>query len=272
MRTERDTRHLTYHPEDLTSHRINRGATRSYSDLALLHNCNAVDCIGHHNNDSSLKADIVAILVQERHPHLPEVTTATEIPRKRKRCEKRPSNSGNKTYHTCPVCLKGQLRLTSRALVGPNTLEPRGRQNLLQPGKLRGLSAPWTVRRLSSSLGPLQYPELDEKIMAARQKDMPVSDMPNPFEREKAQCVLCRLKLTPDYKNAKLLSQFVSPYTGRIYGRHITGLCLRQQQLVEEEIIKSQNVGFMAYYLKQVEFLHDPKLFDPERPIRNHRF
>nr|CAD7572655.1 unnamed protein product [Timema californicum] len=100
----------------------------------------------------------------------------------------------------------------------------------------------------------------------------PVSDMPNPFEREKARCILCRLNLTPDYKNAKLLSQFVSPYTGRIYGRHITGLCLRQQQLVEEEIIKSQNVGFMAYYLKQVEFLHDPKLFDPERPIRNHRF
>nr|CAD7417907.1 unnamed protein product [Timema cristinae] len=101
---------------------------------------------------------------------------------------------------------------------------------------------------------------------------MPISDMPNPFEREKAQCILCRLKLMPDYKNAKLLSQFVSPYTGRIYGRHITGLCLRQQQMVEEEIIKSQNVGFMAYYLKQVEFLHDPKLFDPERPIRNHRF
>nr|CAD7427290.1 unnamed protein product [Timema monikensis] len=177
MTTERDTRHLTYHS-------INRGATRSYSDLALLHNCNAVDCTG----------------------------------------------------------------------------------------KLRGLSAQWTVRRLSSSLSPLQYPELDEKIVAARQKDMPISDMPNPFEREKAQCILCRLKLTPDYKNAKLLSQFVSPYTGRIYGRHITGLCLRQQQMVEEEIIKSQNVGFMAYYLKQVEFLHDPKLFDPERPIRNHRF
>ncbi|CAG2059059.1 unnamed protein product [Timema podura] len=137
-------------------------------------------------------------------------------------------------------------------------------------GKLRGLSAPWTVRRLSSSLGPLQYPELDEKIMAARQKDMPVSDMPNPFEREKAQCVLCRLKLTPDYKNAKLLSQFVSPYTGRIYGRHITGLCLRQQQLVEEENYQVSK-WFMAYYLKQVEFLHDPKLFDPERPIRNHR-
>jgi hypothetical protein len=45
----------------------------------------------------------------------------------------------------------------------------------------------------------------------------------------------------------RLLSQFVSPYTGRIYGRHITGLCKQKQKLVEEEIEKAQVCGKSCY-------------------------
>jgi ribosomal protein S18 len=74
----------------------------------------------------------------------------------------------------------------------------------------------------------------------------PVEDMQNPFEREKIQCILCRYKIVPDYKNVKLLSQFVSPYTGRIYGRHITRLCAAQQARLEKEILKSQSAGWHA--------------------------
>lgn len=69
-----------------------------------------------------------------------------------------------------------------------------------------------------------------------------------------------------------MLSQFQSPYTGRIYGRHITGLCKKKQELVEIEICKAQAIGLMAAYLKSPEFLDDPKLFDPNRPLRPHRF
>ncbi|XP_021938844.1 28S ribosomal protein S18c, mitochondrial isoform X2 [Zootermopsis nevadensis] len=114
--------------------------------------------------------------------------------------------------------------------------------------------------------------ELDEEIQKARMKDMPVEDMKNPFEREKAQCILCQYKIVPDYKNVKLLSQFVSPYTGQIYGRHITRLCAAQQARLEKEIFKSQSAGFMPYYFKDVAYVKDPKLFDPDRPIRPHRF
>lgn len=96
--------------------------------------------------------------------------------------------------------------------------------------------------------------------------------MPNPFQKEKQQCILCKLKITPNYKNVKLLSQFQSPYTGRIYGRHITGLCEQKQQGVEKEIMKAQNAGLMGYYLKQPSFARDPKLFDSDNPIRPHRF
>ncbi|XP_026494537.1 small ribosomal subunit protein bS18m [Vanessa tameamea] len=101
--------------------------------------------------------------------------------------------------------------------------------------------------------------------------DAPV-DIENPFKKEKVQCILCKLNIVPDYKNYRLLSQFQSPYTGRIYGRHITGLCKTKQTLVEAEIRKAQNCGYMPYYYKDKTFLKDPKLFDPENPIRSHRF
>lgn len=96
--------------------------------------------------------------------------------------------------------------------------------------------------------------------------------MANPFEREKPKCILCRMNIHPNYKNVRLLSQFQSPYTGRIYGRHITGLCKMQQDRVEQEIMRSHRTGYMGSYNKGVEFLQDPKLFDPERPIRPHNY
>ena len=46
-------------------------------------------------------------------------------------------------------------------------------------------------------------------------------------------CVLCprqyQESIVPDYKNPKLLSQFVSPHTGNVYQSHITGLCKYMQ-------------------------------------------
>lgn len=61
--------------------------------------------------------------------------------------------------------------------------------------------------------------------------------------KERRQCILCRLGIEPDYKNVRLLSQFQSRYTGRIYDKHITGLCEHKQKRVEEEILKAQNAG-----------------------------
>ncbi|KAI4462069.1 30s ribosomal protein s18 [Holotrichia oblita] len=100
----------------------------------------------------------------------------------------------------------------------------------------------------------------------------PIVDIENPFEKEKPQCILCKTKIVPNYKNVQLLSQFQSPYTGRIYGRHITGLCKYQQEKVEKEIVKAQSAGLMATYLKDPQFFKDPKLFDPEKPLRPHQF
>lgn len=100
-------------------------------------------------------------------------------------------------------------------------------------------------------------------------EDDPV-DMKSPFKREDRQCLLCKLNITPDYKNARMLSQFQSTYTGRVYGRHITGLCNTKQKQVEKAIKLSQASGFMPVYHKAPEFFNDPKLYDPEKPVRPH--
>ncbi|PAA53229.1 hypothetical protein BOX15_Mlig024874g2, partial [Macrostomum lignano] len=91
--------------------------------------------------------------------------------------------------------------------------------------------------------------------------DMPLADMPDPYKKPIKKCVLCRQDVPLDYKNARLLSQFVSPYTGRIYGRHITGLCQPMQERVAELVKKSQKFGYMSQNIKETFFLSDPALF-----------
>ncbi|CAL1679454.1 unnamed protein product [Lasius platythorax] len=109
------------------------------------------------------------------------------------------------------------------------------------------------------------------EINVAVEDDLPIK-IRNPFVKEKHQCILCRLNIEPDYKNVRLLSQFQSQYTGRIYGRHITGLCQHKQKRLEEEITKAQSAGLMGYWTKEVKYVKDPQLFDPNNPFRPHKF
>jgi len=68
-------------------------------------------------------------------------------------------------------------------------------------------------------------------------------DITNPYERDRIECILCRYKVDLDYKNVKLLSQFVSSFTGNIYERHITRLCKTQQDKLVSEIRRSRLSG-----------------------------
>uniref|UniRef100_A0A3P8UL64 Mitochondrial ribosomal protein S18C n=1 Tax=Cynoglossus semilaevis TaxID=244447 RepID=A0A3P8UL64_CYNSE len=58
----------------------------------------------------------------------------------------------------------------------------------------------------------------------------------------------------------QLLSQFISPYTGRIYGRHITGLCGRKQKEISKAIKKAQKLGFMSVTHKHPQLMRDPNI------------
>jgi len=116
------------------------------------------------------------------------------------------------------------------------------------------------------------YSNQTESNVDKPDQDMPIEGMANPYERERRRCILCQYKVTLDYKNPRLLSQFVSPFTGKLYERNVTGLCRQQQKLLESEVKRSRKAGYMPYMLKKVEWCNDPKLCDPSNPVRPHRF
>ncbi|KAG8593501.1 hypothetical protein GDO81_000855, partial [Engystomops pustulosus] len=82
--------------------------------------------------------------------------------------------------------------------------------------------------------------------------------MENPFKEPPKRCILCGIQV--DYKNTQLLSQFVSPHTGRIYGRHITGLCGTKQKAISKAIKRATIMGFMPVTYKDPAYLKDPKI------------
>ncbi|TNN13790.1 28S ribosomal protein S18c isoform 1 [Schistosoma japonicum] len=96
------------------------------------------------------------------------------------------------------------------------------------------------------------------------ENDKPI-DMPDPYLKPKKKCFICEKNIPLDYKNVRLLSQFVSPYTGRIYGRHITGMCIPMQKRISQLITRSRQFGFMPFESKETVFISDPKIPAPSR-------
>ncbi|XP_075400206.1 small ribosomal subunit protein bS18m isoform X1 [Tenrec ecaudatus] len=88
-------------------------------------------------------------------------------------------------------------------------------------------------------------------------EDLPVT-MENPYKEPLKKCLLCGKRV--DYKNVQLLSQFISPFTGCIYGRHITGLCGKKQKEITKAIKRAQIMGFMPVTYKDPAYLKDPKI------------
>ncbi|XP_029212842.1 uncharacterized protein [Acropora muricata] len=76
-------------------------------------------------------------------------------------------------------------------------------------------------------------------------------------------CLLCPMRndIEINYKNVRLLSQFISPHTGRIYGRTLTGLCNKKQTEISGAIRRARAMGFMPVTMKYLAFHDDPKLF-----------
>ncbi|XP_010158682.1 PREDICTED: 28S ribosomal protein S18c, mitochondrial, partial [Eurypyga helias] len=93
--------------------------------------------------------------------------------------------------------------------------------------------------------------------------DQPIQ-MENPYKEPPKKCILCGVNV--DYKNVQLLSQFISPYTGRIYGRHITGLCNKKQREITKAIKRAHVFGFMPVMFKNPSFLTDPKICNIKYP------
>lgn len=102
--------------------------------------------------------------------------------------------------------------------------------------------------------------------------DSPVLTSETPFVQEPKQCILCKYKIQLDYKNPRLLSQFVSPMTDMIYDKHITGLCEKQQTILQREVRKSRLAMFMPKHYKSPKYNRDPELFNPSKPTRRNPY
>jgi small subunit ribosomal protein S18 len=88
-------------------------------------------------------------------------------------------------------------------------------------------------------------------------EDLPIP-MEKPYKEPLKKCVLCEKHV--DYKNVQLLSQFISPFTGCIYRRHITGLCGKKQREITKATKRTQKMGFMPVTYKDPAYLKDPRV------------
>ncbi|XP_040576865.1 small ribosomal subunit protein bS18m [Lepeophtheirus salmonis] len=107
-------------------------------------------------------------------------------------------------------------------------------------------------------------------------EDEPLECIDDPYKKESTMCILCprryAISIRPDYKNPKLLAQFISPHTGLVYKSHITGLCKSMQDELENEVKRAQDLGYMSTQMKEVHYLKDPVLVDPTKPIKKNPF
>lgn len=127
--------------------------------------------------------------------------------------------------------------------------------NILNATKPQIISRPTTIRWLTQE-----------------QVDKGFVDGPTPYQKPKEKCILCRHNIQLDYKNPRLLSQFVSSLNGVVYDKHITGLCEKQQTILEREIKKSRRAMLMPIYYKHPKYNRDPALFNPEKPQRSNPY
>uniref|UniRef100_H0WPW2 Small ribosomal subunit protein mS40 n=2 Tax=Otolemur garnettii TaxID=30611 RepID=H0WPW2_OTOGA len=67
-------------------------------------------------------------------------------------------------------------------------------------------------------------------------------------------CPICRdHKLHVDFRNVKLLEQFVCAHTGIIFHAPYTGVCMKQHKRLTQAIQKARDHGLLSYYIPQVE-------------------
>lgn len=85
------------------------------------------------------------------------------------------------------------------------------------------------------------------------------------------RCVLCNVPIS--WKNTQLLSQFISPWSGRIYERGVTNLCDKAYLKVKDEIQRSQDNGLLGRNYRPTEFNQDPNLssFDYSTKMHSYR-
>uniref|UniRef100_A0AC34Q4B6 Mitochondrial ribosomal protein S18C n=1 Tax=Panagrolaimus sp. JU765 TaxID=591449 RepID=A0AC34Q4B6_9BILA len=102
--------------------------------------------------------------------------------------------------------------------------------------------------------------------------DEPLQSATDPYQKLECKCLLCQHNIELNYKNPRLLQQYVSSFSGRVFERHITGLCTKQHQRLLQTIALSRKAGLMPIFTKDPKYINDPKLFDPFKPRTPHSY
>ncbi|CAB3990320.1 28S ribosomal S18c, mitochondrial [Paramuricea clavata] len=117
---------------------------------------------------------------------------------------------------------------------------------------------------LSSSVcGKYHYVKKKRRLKEERRSRLDVRLEKMDPEDRPTGCLLCPKHgdISINYKNVRLLSQFVSPHTGRIYSKVATGLCQLKQNEIKRAIRRARSLGYMPYTMKYLAFHQDPRLF-----------
>ncbi|KAM4611198.1 small ribosomal subunit protein mS40 [Discoglossus pictus] len=71
-------------------------------------------------------------------------------------------------------------------------------------------------------------------------------------------CPICRdQKLGVDYRNVKLLQQFICPYTGMLYDPTKTGVCMKQQKMLLQAITEAKDHGLLPVFVSHTDLPHE---------------
>lgn len=104
----------------------------------------------------------------------------------------------------------------------------------------------------------------ETKLIAQKAaNDQPVTGLQDPYKEPMKQCIFCKHNIPLDYKNAQLLSQFISPQTGLVYRQEITGLCLYKYDQLERAVNQARKAGLMPYFYIEKTYINNPSIFDP---------
>ncbi|CAL8297152.1 unnamed protein product [Lota lota] len=69
-------------------------------------------------------------------------------------------------------------------------------------------------------------------------------------------CPICRdHNVIIHHQNVKLLQQFINPYTGTVYDPTRTGVCMKQQKVLNEAVNVARDHGLLPFQIPHVEFL-----------------
>ncbi|XP_029440110.1 28S ribosomal protein S18b, mitochondrial [Rhinatrema bivittatum] len=68
-------------------------------------------------------------------------------------------------------------------------------------------------------------------------------------------CPICRdQKLGVDYRNVKLLEQFICPHSGSMLDATRTGVCMKQQKSLTKAIAQARDHGLLLFHIPFMEF------------------